>query len=366
MSNRVFINCYDVISALGAGSDENWKMLCQNQTGIKFHDYKGSSLPFAKIASYSLIDEKYTKVENLIIQSIQNTLDKSKVNKDAKDFLLILSSTKGNIDVLMKSSIFRKDRSRLGIMAKQIQQYFGLYNEPMILSNACVSGVMATAIARQFLLADLYSNILVCGVDIVSDFVADGFLSFKAISSKLCKPFDEQRDGINLGEAVASILLSNKRSAEHDIAIIAAACSNDANHISGPSRSGDGLAIAITESLREAKMHALDIHYISAHGTATIYNDDMEAKAIESCGLSHCPVNSFKSYIGHTLGAAGICEIIYSVMSIQNEMLIRSLSYESGNSQLNVIKANYKASIQNTLKLSSGFGGCNAALILSQ
>ena len=100
MSKPVFINCYDVISALGAGIDENWKMLSQNQTGIAFHDYKGSSLPFGKMANYPLIDEKYTKVENLIIQSIQNTLDKSKVNKHSKDFLLILSSTKGNIDKL--------------------------------------------------------------------------------------------------------------------------------------------------------------------------------------------------------------------------------------------------------------------------
>ncbi len=365
MSNPVYINAYDIISPLGIGVENNWNALVNNQSGIRLHAFKNEELPLGKIQSIQPTNPAYTILENLVIQSIENTLAQVEVDIQAEDFLLILSTTKGNIHLLNEEEAFDRQRARLGIMASSIQHYFKCKHTPVVLSNACVSGVMAVGYAKKYIEHGHYKNIIVCGVDILSAFVVEGFLSFKALSKKICMPFDKNREGINIGECVASVLLSQSNLSKNDVYIKGSATSNDANHISGPSRTGDGLAIAIKESMLEAQVSASDIDFISAHGTATIYNDEMESKAIESLQLNHVPINSFKGYIGHTLGAAGIAEIIFSVLSMQNQLLIRSLGCIETDYPIHIIKQNQAVNIRHTLKLSSGFGGCNAVMLLA-
>jgi 3-oxoacyl-[acyl-carrier-protein] synthase-1 len=138
--------------------------------------------------------------------------------------------------------------------------------------------------------------------------------------------------------------------------------SNDANHISGPSRTGEGLYIAITRTLQH---NPLPVDHVSAHGTATPYNDEMESVALARAGLLDVPVNSMKGYWGHTLGAAGVIESVAAAWSLKNHILIGTMGFqENGVSEpVRVIENTEAAAIGSCLKMASGFGGCNAALM---
>ena len=144
-----------------------------------------------------------------------------------------------------------------------------------------------------------------------------------------------------------------------------AATSNDANHISGPSRTGVELCQAIRLAISEAGRIPEEVGYISAHGTATSFNDEMESKALALCGLTNTPVNSFKGYWGHTLGAAGIIESVAAISSLRTNTLFHSAGYETSGvpEPLNVINGNRRAEPGLILKTASGFGGCNAAIV---
>ena len=146
--------------------------------------------------------------------------------------------------------------------ADVIKEYFGLAHQPEILSVACISGVAALIWGHRLIQEGRYDHVIVCGADVLSKFVISGFMSFKALSPEICKPHDKDRVGLNLGEAAATIILSSK--IQSDFRIVNGSTSNDANHISGPSRTGEGLYRASVQALNEQR-----IDYISAHGTAT-------------------------------------------------------------------------------------------------
>ena len=200
-------------------------------------------------------------------------------------------------------------------MAEVVKDFFGFRNTPYIISNACISGVLAIGTAYRFLRMGRFKNAIVTGGDILSEFVVSGFQSFQALSPEPCKPYDITRTGLSIGEACGTLILTadQGRSDQSGILIKGMATSNDANHISGPSRTGEELALAITTVMNEAKIAPSQVNFLSAHGTATPFNDEMEAKAFALAGLNHVPMNSFKGYWGHTLGAAGVVESVASV-----------------------------------------------------
>jgi 3-oxoacyl-[acyl-carrier-protein] synthase-1 len=173
---------------------------------------------------------------------------------------------------------------------------------------------------------------------------------------------------LNLGEGAATVVLSTNKKYAQNIKVLGGSVSNDANHISGPSRTGKELSFAIDQSLKEAGLATDDIDFISAHGTATPYNDEMEAKAINLSQLQSVPLNSLKGYYGHTLGAAGLIESIISLQSLKEGLLLPILGYsESGVTQpVNVVAETQPIQVKNFLKTASGFGGCNAAVIFGK
>ena len=159
---------------------------------------------------------------------------------------------------------------------------------------------------------------------------------------------------------------ASKAVGNNPVCYLGGATSNDSNHISGPSRDGEGLYLAIAAAMKEAEVTAGEIDFISAHGTATPYNDEMESLALAWAGLENVPVNSFKGYIGHTLGAAGVIETILSIYSIRNGVLFKSAGYQTNgvSRPLNVISQNIHQPVKKILKTASGFGGCNAAMVV--
>ncbi|MDP1622260.1 MAG: beta-ketoacyl synthase N-terminal-like domain-containing protein [Bacteroidales bacterium] len=313
--------------------------------------------------------DAFTRLEKFFIISIHDVLKNSPVEKGDPRTLLVISTTKGNIDLLEDrfKSKFSHKRLYLWELGRVIQQFFGFVNMPVIVSNACISGVLAIIISARFLQSGAFDHAVVAGGDIATEFVISGFQSFQALSPDPCKPFDLNRTGLSLGEGCGSIVLSIHPDTSRTplVRVSGASVSNDANHISGPSRTGEELSWAINQAMEQARVSPREISYISAHGTATLFNDEMESKALENCELSNVPVNSFKGYWGHTLGAAGIIESVATISTLRSNYLYRSAGFDTLGvpSPLRVITTNRPGEVNACLKTASGFGGCNAAII---
>ncbi|MBC7887769.1 MAG: beta-ketoacyl synthase [Ferruginibacter sp.] len=373
----VFIVADNIISPLGVSSAENFTGLTKGLTGIQQqHAPALSDIPFyASLLSdtHERLAEKnssYTKFEQLLIASVSSALENSKIDIRDKKTILIISSTKGNISLVENATITPqlKNRVALHTSANLVAAYFHCTNTPVVVSNACISGLLAIITGRRLIQSGQYDHAVVVGADLVSKFVLSGFQSFQAISSSPCKPFDAARDGINLGEGAGTVILSSNKDFSQGITVTGGAVSNDANHISGPSRTGEELCQAIMKAMQDAAISKNDIGLISAHGTATVYNDEMEALAISLAGLQEVPVNSLKGYYGHTLGAAGIIESVVAIHSLQHNLILPSMGFsqQGVTKVLNVSRSLQTASLKNCLKTGSGFGGCNAAVIFNR
>ena len=374
----VFIASDNILSPLGLTTADNFVQLKQLVSGVKKHNNPSiSEVPFYA----SLFDDtnfhfkestnqSYTKFEKILLASISDALQKCSIDTANEKSVLIISSTKGNISLLETETYGKdlEDRISLSASAKLVTEYFHFTSKPIVISNACISGLLAIITGMRLIQSGQYENAVIAGADVISKFVLSGFQSFQAISDDKCKPFDAARKGINLGEGAGTIILSSNKKNSLGIKISGGSVSNDANHISGPSRTGEELNYAITKSVKEANLSATEIDFISAHGTATIFNDEMEANAITLANMQRVPVNSLKGYYGHTLGAAGIIESIVSMYSLKENLVLPTLGFENPGvtKPINVCNSLYKTPLQNCLKTASGFGGCNAALVISK
>jgi 3-oxoacyl-[acyl-carrier-protein] synthase I len=373
----------NIISSLGCTTSENMKSIYHEQCGISARNHIEFGIPepfhasvvdFEKIKSFldeSFAYSEYTRFEQMVIASIGDAASMANVSLSSRDTLFIISTTKGNVSLLDPDSSEKFDDERVNLWSSgnAICRYFNNPNTPVILSQACISGVSAILTGKMYLESGSFKNVVVTGGDIVSKFIVSGFQSFKALSQRPCKPFDSARDGLSLGEGAATLILGITEEAklkENSIVIKSGSTSNDANHISGPSRTGEGLFRALKRTLNSNQTE--DIAFINAHGTATPYNDEMEAIAISRAGLQNIPVNSLKGYIGHTLGAAGIIETIISSHSLEDSRYIKCLGFSSPgvSEKLNIITGYGSFSGTDCLKLASGFGGCNAVVHLKK
>jgi len=379
----IYITADNIITSLGFTTKENVDKIAAEQTGVQCHDNPAiypSPVWVSKISEDLLSTaisqlknpQDYTRLEQLFLLSIIEATQQTSIDIASDDTLIILASTKGNIDLLEHKNrgSFPANRVQLGTMAEQIQTYFNNPHTPIVVCNACISGVLALDVAKRLLRENKYKNIIVSGGDLVSEFVVSGFQSFKAMSNAPCKPYDKNRVGINLGDGIGTIILSTEKPSNQDdiITVEGGASSNDANHISGPSRTGDGLFNAIDNALKDANCSSSDMDYLSMHGTATPFNDEMESKALDLANLLDVPMNSLKGYIGHTLGAAGVIESIVAIHSLKNNSLYSSLGFEELGvpKAINVITKTTQAPLQKCLKTASGFGGCNAAVVFAK
>ncbi|MBN2813793.1 MAG: hypothetical protein JXQ80_06925 [Bacteroidales bacterium] len=375
----VYIVSDNIVSSLGFTTDENMDLLRLGQTGIKqHHDDRISPAPFwasmvnSEILARRFADisdpPRYTYFEQMVIVSLRQAMVQAELDLTTDRTLLILSTTKGNIDVLNPNLAGEKgiERAYLWQTAQLLQYFFGFRLKPMVVSNACISGVLALIIGSRLIRAGEFDHVVIAGADIVSEFVLSGFNSFMSLCTGPCKPFDKERQGLSLGEAAGTIVLSNDKelaNKKDKVVVGPGFSSNDANHISGPSRTGEGLYIAIKRTLQQTTQK---VDYISAHGTATPYNDEMESIAISRAGLQDVPVNSLKGYWGHTLGAAGVIEAIAAVHSMYGNVLIKTVGYNTMGvtHPINIIDKNRETKINTCLKIASGFGGCNASVLL--
>ena len=394
MEGRVYISSSYMITSLGSGVQENFDAALEGQSGV--HMYLGSEKSQNPVmagiidpAVFEELSEKYdgscglgsyTDAELLAINCVENVVGDAGLPERTG---LVIASAKGNVAMLEGRCGAPQPQQVTDLQAareasclpfpqlnrlNRVGEFFGIdESDVYYISNACISGVSALIFARRMILSGRYDNMIVVGVDVQNRFIISGFASFKSLSPELCRPYDASRCGLNLGEACGAVMLT-KTGTSDLVAIDGGSASDDANHISGPSRTGDGLYFSMRDAMSEAGVGPADVDMLQMHGTATAYNDEMESKAAGLAGLSDVPAQSLKPYFGHTMGASGIIETILAAEELKRGIFLGVKGFED----LGVpVPLNVEAEnrlIRNPhhcLKTASGFGGTNAAVLLS-
>lgn len=369
MIRRIADNIY---SPLGLTTADNYASVRQGRSRLRrYEGAMGLPNPFtASLFDWDQVErlDGYTRFETIAIQSARQALVQTDIDPASPRVLFVLSTTKGNVELLdAQAESFPEDRVHLGTAARMVSAYFGNPNQPLVVSNACISGLSAQIIAMRLIESGACDTAVVIGADVQSHFIISGFQSLMALSPMECRPFDIERVGLNLGEAAATIIYDKvDQIVADEWQAVSGAVRNDAHHISNPSRTGEGSYRAIRAALGEMPVERLA--FVNVHGTSTLYNDEMEAVAVNRAGLKDVPVNSLKGYYGHTMGAAGVLETILSMQAVDDGCILGTRGFE----ELGVSKA-VRVSAQNEqtdkrafLKLLSGFGGCNAAMLFQK
>lgn len=246
-----------------------------------------------------------------------------------------------------------------------VRAYLQLKGAALSISTACSSSAKVFATAQRYLAAGLCDAAVVGGVDTLCLTTLYGFNSLDLVSADRCKPWDATRNGINIGEAAGFALLERAEVDRPGALLLGYGESSDAYHMSTPHPEGLGAAQAMSQALAMAGVLADEVGYINLHGTATPSNDSAEDAAVMQVLGGHTPCSSTKGWTGHTLGAAGVVEAIFSLMSLESGFLPRSLNTEQRDERLsaNVLLASKQQDIAYVMSNSFGFGGNNCSLL---
>ena len=253
------------------------------------------------------------------------------------------------------------------------QEALGISAPCQIIANACASGTNAIGHAFECVRSGKFQRVLTGGYDAISELVFVGFDSLQASTPEKCRPFDRERSGMVLGEGAAVFALENLESARARGArilaeIIGYGISTDNHHLTQPDPSGSGPRRAMEDALKSARLNADKVDYINAHGTATVFNDAAEGKAIAEL-FGKIPVSSSKSMIGHSLGAAGAIEAAICLLALQSQILPPNINFRSSDNDLDlniVANESREAKIDIVLSNSFGFGGTNASILIQK
>ena len=335
----------NITSPLGMTSAQNFQAVKAGRTALASHEglwdipepFTAAILP--KELNDQIARKGLTRFESMVIASASEALAKTEFEISSPRVVFILSTTKANVE-LLGTPMATSAMMHPGESAKRIAKHLGIETEPIVVCNACVSGLSALILAER--------------------------QSFKSMDANPCRPYDIERLGMNLGEAAATMILASEPTGQQDgWTLLQGTIRNDAHHISTPSNKGEGAYRAMVPLLQQVNKDELAL--VNAHGTATMFMDQMEAVALDRAGLSDIPVNSYKGYFGHTLGAAGVLETILTMHALDDHTILGTRGFqELGVSVPIQVSAEAKPTDKRTfLKLISGFGGSNAALLVT-
>lgn len=360
----------NIVSPLGFTAEDCFRAVLEGRSGVRRHEGTfgipepfGASLldreeVFARAASEGITGRSL--FETALLLSASDAIRRSGIDPSSERVAFVISSIKGNVEDISEN----EDSVPVSVTASHVARFFNSPNVPLVVSNACISGLTALIHARRMLLGGRFDHVVVCGAEVQSRFIVSGFLSLKAVSGNLCRPFDAERCGLNLGEAAATMVVSAVDSVpEGAWELVDGATRNDANHISGPSRTGEGGYKTLRYVMESCDPS--ELAFVNVHGTSTLYNDEMESIALHRAGLSDVPVNALKGFFGHTMGAAGILESLISMQAADAGVVLATRGYEKCgvSCPVNVLPENRVTDKTAFIKLLSGFGGCNAAML---
>ncbi len=369
---NALVTAYDIITPYGSGVERCWEGLLTGTSALS-PVKRFENTTFHRQLAGTIPGLTYHEGDSLVLQSLQRLASRAEgsIPTDAK---LLLATTTGEVDLLEQAVLHGKgdvQASGLDQLLRKTQDLFGLEDAGTVVSSACISATAAIAMGASAIRDGWCDCILVVACDAVTEFVFSGFSSLQALDPEGARPFDANRRGLSLGEGAGWLLLMSETRAKREQSVWLGSVtgwglSNDANHMTGPSRDGEGLARAIRAALFSGGCETDDIDFICAHGTGTVYNDGMELKAFESVFQSPRPVFAVKGGIGHTMGAAGIIEAVLTCKAMQENVLPPTVRMQQPDALAAgwVTNAPLPLIADMAISTNAGFGGVNAALLL--
>lgn len=400
MSKRVFVTGIGIISSIGKNVEESMQHFRDSKSGIgsitRMNTIHKNILPIAEV-NYSNEElkqllgipakaKKYTRTALLgMIAADQAVKSAGILNMQSKKTGLISANSVGGMDV---SEIFYErflsDQNSgaisdisthdCGESTEKIADYLGVTDFVTTISTACSSSANAIILGARMIKNGLLERVIVGGTDALTKFTLNGFNTLMIFDKNECRPFDEERNGLNLGEGAGFIVLESEKSVKEEAKKVLGELSgyanaNDAFHQTASSPDGNGAYLAMKEALDMSGLHLNEIDYINVHGTATQNNDMSEGTALKRIfGETIPPFSSTKSFTGHTLGACGGIEAVFSILALQHQILYPNLRFKTPIQNLNLIPITAfkeQAKVKNILSNSFGFGGNNSTLIFS-
>ena len=363
INNKAYITTTSIITCGGKNEDELFENICNSKSGIAVDStyFNKETVSIGKIDSNEYFFD-------LLIQQVQTILEKSNLN-NFEDTLLVIGSSVGGINITESIYItegnyqnINPQYHNINAINKILEEKFQFLDN-ISLSTACTSSANALGYAYEVIKKGIYENVLVIGVDALSKTTVGGFISLGVLSQNPCKPFDSNREGMNVAEGIASLLIQNQPN-KTSVELCGVGYSSDAYHMTHPHPDGKGAINAMKNALNEAKIDSSEINYINAHGTGTSANDSAEAAAIETIFGNKPFVSSTKSITGHTLGAAGAIEAIISKLVINKQTIPTSTFLsEAENKNINLSTQTKQTNVTYVMSNSFAFGGNNCSLI---
>ena len=362
----------DMVTPYGWGIEPCWRGLLSGRSAVgRLGRFSTQAFHSPNAGIVSELDP--AAADSLVMQMLKPLLADTRPAVPA-DATVILATTVGEIDLLEKHVLTgtgQPDDSRPDRLLEKVRSLCGSKVSGRVISAACASSTAAVAQAAAMIRDRERDAVLVVACDSVTEFVFAGFSSLMALDPESARPFDRNRRGLSVGEAAGYILLMSEDRAQREnrasIGEIAGwGLSNDANHMTGPSRDGHGLAAAIRRALESAGVSPDQVGAISAHGTGTGYNDSMELKAFRLVfGEAARPTYSIKGGIGHTMGATGLVQLIVALESLRAGVVPPTVGLRDVDDEAlgwASMKPTELVDAPVQLSVNAGFGGVNAAL----
>ena len=392
---KIVVSGIGVISSLGQTLEENRISLKNGVTGIVFPNSKrtkSTQFPFGEIKKTttelrlnidSKADEFLSRVEVLSKIAFQDAIEDANLTREdleSRRTAFISASTVGgmsNTESLYKDATENEKASQYietyspSTHLQRIVKHYKMKGPTSVINTACSSSANAIMLGAKLLQQNKVDIAIVGGVDCLSDFTIRGFNALGILTKTICKPFDENREGLNLGEAAGYLVLKreNLNSTRKKYGFILGwANTNDSFHSSALNEDGSGIMNCINQALANAEIKTSDIDFINAHGTGTGNNDLAELTALSKMFSKETLLSSTKSYSGHTLAAAGALECIFTLLALNNQEFYPSLNIENhlsinGYSASTVYK---KFKSKYALSNSFGFNGNCTSLVISK
>lgn len=395
MRNNIYITGMGILSAIGNSVEETLHSLVNSKTGIEkiryletFHkdafvagEVKHSNKELIEIAGIG----NYNRTTLLGFLAAKDALKQASIDgiKEARTGFISSTTIAGmcETELLYKDFFEGKNNKNFidshfsGVSTNDIAKLLGITDYVTTISTACSSAANAIMLGARLIKNNILDRVVVGGVDPLSKFTLNGFNTLMILDKEWCKPFDEKRKGLNLGEGAAYLVLESEKSVKQKNKTILARLlgygnANDAFHQTASSPQGQGALLAMQKAFQVAGISPAAIDYINAHGTGTPNNDSSEGLAMQTLFNNDVPkFSSTKAYTGHTLAASAAIEAVISILAIQNSLIFPCLNRNTQMTDLMISpvdKLEKDVSVNYVLSNSFGFGGNCSSLIFSK
>lgn len=360
---KAYINNYESFSCAG-NTEDLMDSIFSKKSGIHINN---SYMPENPVGLGAMPDTSFFGALDSVVAQV---LESSNLQSFHTTLLIVGSSVGGMQE--SESHYFRDknyksinpSRHIITIISEHLDKQFSFKGTRSI-STACTSSANALLLAKRLINVGAYENVLVVGADALCYTTVCGFHALSVLSSNPCTPFSEGREGMNVAEAVAALLIQD-RAQEDAVELAGVGASSDAYHMTHPDPSGQGAITSMKNAIEDAGITPAEIAYVNAHGTGTQANDEVEALAVEKlfCDVKNVYVSSTKAITGHTLGAAGALEAIISCEVIKQGKIPPQANLKvQENKNINIAKESIKMNIKYVISNSFAFGGNNTSIL---